>query len=338
MPRKAGRYVMPPRLKTQGGDTRRVGYELEFAGLEFKETVAVLAKAFGVDAKTSSQAEATITHPEWGDFIVEVDSELAKDLARDRARQRREKGESSVSDDPLAEWIVNLTTELVPVEVVCPPIDMDAMSVLDDVVEGLRAAGAEGTAGSLVYAFGLHINPELPALEPAVIGRYLKAYVIAQDWLLRRHHVDLTRRITPYIDLYPSAYRRKAVAYGDDVTLDKLLTDYLAHNATRNRALDMLPLFKHLAEDRVSSEVTDTRIKARPTFHYRLPNCEIDKPGWHLSDCWNIWCVLEAMADDADLLDDLAEQYRRYDANLINLERAPWHKTLDKMLDELVSA
>ena len=333
---KAG-YAMPARTQTPEGKTRRVGFELEFAGLEFKQTVSVVSKSFGVDARTDSLAEAKIPHPDWGDFTVEVDSELAKNLARDRAEHRRNRGDERVSNDPLAEWLVNLTTELVPVEVVCPPIDMDALHTLDPLVRELRRAGARGTAGSLVYAFGVHINPELPSLEPAVIGRYLKAYVIAQDWLLRRHEVDLTRRITPYIDLYPAAYRRKAVAYDDDVTMETLITDYLDHNATRNRALDMLPLFKHIDEDRVSKEVKDTRVKARPTFHYRLPNCEIDKPGWKLSESWNIWCVLEAVADDGDLLDELAQQYRRYESNLINLEKAPWHRTLDNLLDDLVS-
>jgi hypothetical protein len=326
-----------------------VGFELEFAGLEFKQTVRVVSKSFGVDAHTESLAEATIAHPDWGDFTVEVDSELAKNLARDRAEHRRHRGDERVSDDPLAEWLVNLTTELVPVEVVCPPIDMDRLYELDGLVRELRRAGARGTAGSLVYAFGVHINPELPSLKPGLIGRYLKAYVIAQDWLLKRHEVDLTRRITPYIDVYPAAYRRKAVEYDDDVTLDKLITDYLDHNldklitdyldhnATRNRALDMLPLFKHLDEERVTQEIKDTRVKARPTFHYRLPNCEIDKPGWKLSESWNIWCVLEAMTEDSDLLDDLAHQYRRYESNLINLEKAPWHRTLDNLLDDLVS-
>lgn len=332
-----GGYVLPGRMETQAGETRRVGFELEFAGLEFKQTVSVVSKCFEVDAHTSSQAESTIAHPTWGDFIIEVDSELAKNLARDRAEQRRHRGDEQVSDDPLAEWLVNLTTELVPVEVVCPPIDMDCLNDLDGLVRALRKAGARGTAGSVVYAFGVHINPELPSLKPAVIARYLKAYVIAQDWLLRRHEVDLTRRITPYIDLYPAAYRRKAVAYDDDVTLETLVADYLDHNATRNRALDMLPLFKHLDEDRVAREVKDTRVKARPTFHYRLPNCEIDKPGWKLSESWNIWCVLEALSENGELLDELARQYRRYDSNLINLEKAPWHRTLDNLLDDLVS-
>ena len=148
----------------------------------------------------------------------------------------------------------------------------------------------------------------------------------------------MTRRFTPYIDLYPGGYGRRVLGYDDETTLETLLDDYLEFNDTRNRALDMLPLFKHLAKDQVDEAVPDTRVKARPTFHYRLPNCEIDKPGWKLSESWNIWCVIEALADDTELLDELAHEYRRFDSHLINLTRAPWHRTLDTLLHDLVSA
>ena len=128
------------------------------------------------------------------------------------------------------------------------------------------------------------------------------------------------------------------LGYDDETTLETLLDDYLEFNDTRNRALDMLPLFKHLAKDQVDEAVPDSRIQSRPTFHYRLPNCEIERGDWHLSDSWNIWCVIEALADDTELLDELAHEYRRFDSHLINLTRAPWHRTLDTLLHDLVSA
>ena len=323
---------MPSRLTTDHGGPRHVGFELEFAGIEFKDTVRVAAESLKAEAHTHTSAEATIQHPAWGKFVVEVDSELAKQLAKYRAEGH------DASDDVLAEWVVNLTTELVPLEIVCPPLPMQRLPVLDELVGALREAGAEGTAESVVYAFGVHINTELPALDAPTIGRYLKAYVVSQDWLVRRHRVDMTRRFTPYIDLYPGGYRRRVLGYDGGVDLDTLLDDYLEFNATRNRSLDMLPLFKHVAEDRITAEVPDSRINARPTFHYRLPNCEIERGDWGLSESWNIWCVVEALAADAELLDELCHQYRRYDAQLINVTRAPWHKTLDSLLNDLVSA
>ncbi len=327
-------YAMPAHMESHSGNTRRAGFELEFAGLEFRATVRVLEKVFKVSAEINSEAEAILEAPELGKFVVEVDSELAKQLAKSRAKGRSSRG---AGDDPLAQWLVNLTTELVPVEVVCPPIPFDRLPELDAMVRSLRSAGAEGTAESVVYAFGVHINPELPALDAATVSRYLKAYVVAQDWLIRRHRVDMTRRFTPYIDVYPSAYCRRVVDYPADVSLETVLDDYLEYNATRNRALDMLPLFSELDAERVNQAVSDSRIKSRPTFHYRLPNCEIERGDWGLAESWNIWCVIEALAADSDLLGEVTDAYRQHASQLINFTRAPWHRTLDKILTDLVS-
>lgn len=336
-------YTIPRRLQTTTGDKRRVGLELEFAGLEFRESIGVVEQVFGRPAQTTSQAEGTVKHERWGTFKVEVDHELIKSLAQRRARWRQDahnRGElrGSPEHDPVVTWLVNLSTELVPVEVVCPPIDIDSLADLDPLVDGLRAAGALGTSESLLYAFGVHINVELPSLEPAVIGRYLRAYAIAQDWLLETHDVDLSRRVTPFIDLYGARYRRRVAAYDDDVSLTTLLDDYLRFNPTRNRALDMLPLFRYLDEERIAGEISDPRVHARPTFHYRMPNCRINEPDWRLADDWNTWCVLEAIADDGDLLRELCAEYRAYEANLINLGPPPWHRTLTRLRADLVSA
>ena len=335
MSRRSGEYVIPTRVENANQRPRKVGFELEFSGLEFGDAVRVVGESLGVKPAMATNAEAAVEHGQWGEFVVEVDSELAKQLAKARAASR---GDEEVENDKLAEWVVNLTTELVPVEVVCPPIEMQALPVLDPIVRALREAGAEGTAESVLYAFGVHINPELPGFEPTVIGRYLQAYVVCQNWLVRRHRVDLTRRFTPYIDLYPAAYCKQVLAYDDDTTLIDLLDDYLRYNNTRNRALDMLPLFSYLDKDYVMQKVDDPRIKSRPTFHYRLPNCEIERGDFTLSSSWNLWCVVEELARDQQLLGQCIEQYLRYDAQLISLTRAPWHKTLEQILYDLVSA
>ncbi len=331
----AAKYAMPDRLTNPTGSTRRAGFEVEFAGLELRATVRVLQQVFGASATLHSEAEATMEVPGLGKFKVEVDSELAKQLAKSRAEARSGRGKT---DDPLAQWLVNLTTELVPVEVVCPPIPIDRLTVLDAMVKALREAGAEGTAESVVYAFGVHINPELPSLDAATIGQYLRAYVVAQDWLIRRHRVDPTRRFTPYIDVYPGSYCQRAVDYDASLDLDTLVADYLAYNATRNRGLDMLPLFMELNPERVRESVSDSRINARPTFHYRLPNCEIERGDWSLAETWNLWCVVERLASNSALLDSVVAEYRQYATQLINFTRAPWHRTLDRILNDLVSA
>jgi hypothetical protein len=74
----------------------------------------------------------------------------------------------------------------------------------------------------------------------------------------------------------------------------------------------MLPLFTHLDEQRVRAQVTDERVKPRPTLHYRLPNSEIDQPGWDLAQPWNDWLVVERLAADPARLEALCGDYSAY--------------------------
>ena len=103
---------------------------------------------------------------------------------------------------------------------------------------------------------------------------------------MQAHQVDFTRKLSPYLDLYPEAYL-KAVLSESHPDMDWILSTYLEHNATRNRALDMLPMLAEIDEQQVRSVVDDPKIKARPTFHYRLPNCLIEMPNWSLASSWN---------------------------------------------------
>jgi len=87
----------------------------------------------------------------------------------------------------------------------------------------------------------------------------------------------------------------------------QLIDDYLEHNPTRNRALDMLPLFSYLDKERVAAKVPDRKIKSRPTFHYRLPNSEVGKPGWTIFEAWTDWVTVEEIADSPAQLKGLVD-------------------------------
>ena len=102
--------------------------------------------------------------------------------------------------------MTDLARQIVPLEVVCPPIPVNRLSVLNDMVTKLQGAGALGTSDSLIYAFGVHINAELPDLNSQTIVPYLQAYCVSQHWLMKAHRIDTLRRLTPYIDMYPKRY------------------------------------------------------------------------------------------------------------------------------------
>ncbi|MDF2180301.1 amidoligase family protein [Aliiglaciecola sp. CAU 1673] len=326
------KYVQPSRCKNHQGDMRRVGFELEFAGLSLHQTAQIVAKSLQGKVEFKTEAECTV-HTDLGEFQLELDWQFGKRIAKERAQARKEEGEEE--DDQWMRWLTKVAQEIVPLEVVCPPIPMDQLQQLDAMVEAMRRSGAVGTRDAPHYAFGVHINPEIPNQEPETLAAYLQAYGLAQDWLIDIHNVDLVRRLTPYIDKYPSSYLRQVMDYSDAVSLEQLIDDYLAHNPTRNRALDMLPLFKFMNEQKIVEALPDPRIKARPTFHYRLPNCEIEKTGWHLNQSWNIWCLVEYLADSEETRSGLIDQWQEFQAG-IPLGTPPWHQDLDRLYTGLL--
>ncbi|WP_341503954.1 amidoligase family protein [Gallaecimonas sp. GXIMD4217] len=325
-------YCQPQRQTKSDNSLRRVGFELEFAGVELKAAAWVLARTLNGRVCPLSEAEYQVHCDDLGTFNIELDWTLAKDLARQRQAER------PGQEDPVMELVTWISSQLVPIEVVCPPLPLDRLHLLDPLVASLREAGAQGTEESLLYAFGVHINPELPALDADTITGYLQAFILAQDWLIKRHRVDPVRRITPYIDAFPEDYALRVSRYEGNLDLAQLMDDYLWFNPTRNRALDLLPLFKHLDGDRVAATLDDPRIKARPTFHYRLPNCEIEKPGWSLHQAWNLWCVIEHLACHHGQRRRLLGQWWQYQGKWTGLSEKPWHKALDQLHQDLLSA
>lgn len=200
-----------------------------------------------------------------------------------------------------------------PVELVCPPVEIAELARLDEMTRRLRRAGALGTRESVVYAFGLQLNLDLPAMDAGTILRYLRAYLLCADWLRRDIGIDLTRRVLPFIQPYPKTYIQRVLAPGYEPNLGQLIDDYLVYNPSRNRDLDLLPLFTFLAPQKVRAAVDDPRLKARPALHYRLPDSRIDDPDWGIVQEWNRWArTVEALAEDPDRLQAMAQSYRRY--------------------------
>ena len=286
---------------TRSDGERRVGIEIEFGGLDIDATTRTLLQALGGRAHDDGDYRRVVEDTSLGKFIVELDYERLQSM---NARRR---------DDPEPGMLAELSEELlaaaaapvVPIEVVSPPIAISRLSELDRLTDALRAAGATGTHGSLLHAFGLHLNPELGHIDAAIVLAHLKAYMCLYEWLVVHERVDWKRRVTPHINPFPKPYLRLVLAPGYAPGMRTLIDDYLRLNPERNRSLDLLPLFCHVDEPRVRQAVDDPRIKPRPTFHYRLPNCEIDIPGWSVMAAWRRWLLVEALAADPPRLEQV---------------------------------
>jgi len=318
-------FELPPTLIRDDGGVRRVGFELEFSGIDLDATAAALVASLGASLKSETAAERVLQVESLGEFRVELDWAFLKNQA---AKQGR-----SAIEEELLERLSEAAALVVPVEVVCPPVTLDDLAMLDPMVHALRKAGAVGTEESLLAAYGVHVNAEVPGVDAATLHPMIRAYCLLQWWLVDRHGVDPTRKISPYIGLYPAAYVEHVLS-APTTEMDDIVDAYLEHNATRNRALDLLPLLSEIDESRVRSAVDDPRVQARPAFHYRLPDCHIEQEDWSLSRSWNSWCVVEKLAERADDLNALAKDFLEANRPLLGVNRGRWVETLGEWLND----
>ena len=316
-------FGLPPRPRKDNGELRRVGFEIEFSGIDLQETTAAIESALNAKIIAQSAAEVELEAGDLGKFNIEIDWQFLK----------RKAAEDGDEDRDWLEILSQAATLLVPVEVVCPPIPVSRLDELEAMTDALRKAGAVGTEESLISAYGVHVNTEIPRLDAPTLFDYLRAYSLLQWWLIDRRPVDLARRISPYIDLYAESYLKRLLTR-EQPTLEQLIADYLEHNATRNRGLDMLPMMSEIDEQRIRRVVDDPRIKSRPTFHYRLPDCHIEQHDWSLRQPWETWLTVEKLADRPHDLDALATEFLGAERPLIGVSRGDWVEHMDQWLQD----
>ncbi len=209
---------------------------------------------------------------------------------------------------------------------------MDRLGVLDELVADLRERGARGTHDRVFYAFGVHFNPEVSSTDPASILAHMRAFFLLRDWIRREGDTDLARRVTPHIEPHSDELIERFMAADYEPTLEELIDDYLRLNPTRNRDLDMLPLFAHLDEERVRAALPDEKINPRPTYHYRLPNSQVGDPRWRVSDEWRSWLLVEELAHDPDRLERWASDWRVHHEQTLGELFSPWADEIGERL------
>lgn len=314
-----------PNLYTEAGTMRRVGVEIEFDGLTLPKATEIVAAWAGETAVSDTAAQGHV-NTRWGPLRTEIDWLYLKNLAKEK--------KIAPNSSAWVDLLSQVAAHFVPIEVVSPPIPLDQVVELEALVERLRRAGASGTGSSPIAAFGVHLNPELPASSAAPLAFYIQAFGLLQWWLKRQAHLDITRRLSPYIDLYPETYVLLSLTYAEHTTMEHMRQDYLEHNASRNRALDLWPIFADFDEQWVQRELKEPLIKPRPTFHYRLPNCEIDDPRWTLLHCWWPWQVVERLAASPEKLALLAEHFQLAQRSFRGAHKNDWVDFLDQWLND----
>ncbi|MCH2546908.1 MAG: amidoligase family protein [Alphaproteobacteria bacterium] len=289
------------------GDERRCGVEVEYIDVPLARAADIIAGLWHGDIEWQHDHHATITTEDLGKFTVELDVEWMQKLSL-QAKKDRATGQMPFAETA-DKMLFPMVSSIAPNEIVSPPIPFSRLHELDELVSRLREAGAKGTSDSVMYAFGVHLNPETPSLDSLEILDYLRAFLLLYDWMKFDMQVDATRSLTGFARAFPVEYVRKILDAGYAPDMHTLIDDYLHYNPTRNRALDMLPLFCHIDKMRVLAKVEDSLVKSRPTFHFRLPNCHIDRIDWNLSSSWDYWLQVERLAANKEQLRKMQQAY-----------------------------
>jgi hypothetical protein len=283
--------------------------EVEFSNIDCRPAAELVQGIFGGDILEEDPHRFRIVASALGDFTVELDMRYAHPH-KNTAETSAEK--SHVLDELQAEFraaVGEVASLWLPVEIVSPPVAWERLPELDRITQELRRAGAHGTDDGLLYAFATQLNPEVPSREADVILAYLKAFLILADRLRADAARDIKRRLLPFAAPIPRAYARKVIDCAYQPSLGQLIDDYIEANPTRNRELDMLPLFTALDAERVGRQFQSPLVKPRPTFHYRLPDTRLSDPEWGLITEWNRWVQVEWLAADPKRLDAACRHY-----------------------------
>lgn len=305
---KANTFPPLPTKTGENGEPRCVGVELEFGSISSEEAARALQAALGGRLVVEEEHLCRVTGTPLGELTVKLDTRLAH------------KGDDEGDwIDGVSAFFSNLVGKagslVLPVEVTTEPLGASELARFEEVIEVLRRAGASGTRGGTFYAFALQLNPQTPSREPDAILAIMKAFVVLNAWLRATLHPKTLRKALRFVEPYPHAYRERLTDPEYWPRQAEMIDDYLADNPTRNRDLDMLPLFLHLDEERVRRSLPDEKINGRPTFHYRLPGSHLGDPEWTLASVWRTWVAVEALAADRERLQRACAAYRDFDGD-----------------------
>jgi len=329
-------FHQPPVPTNPSGEERRVGYELEFTGVEMDEAAEIIRSLYGGGIHQVSTYEYEVKNSAFGKFKLELDAQILRDKKYEKLLNTMGIDVSKLKNiESIEGSLKNMVSSVVPFEIITPPIPISKMGELNHLVDELRRRMAKGTGSSFVYAFGLHLNPEIPEESASSLLSHLRAYVMLDPWIRKDAKINMSRKITPFINEYEEDYIAHILNPDYKPTLDELIRDYFLFENSRNRPLDLLPVFMHLNRKLTASLIKDELTSPRPTFHYRLPNCSLEDASWTLAGEWNRWVLVETMAADFKLLNRYSRAWLRLKRETLIGFDMKWTELINRWTNEI---
>ncbi|WP_069130577.1 amidoligase family protein [Rhodohalobacter halophilus] len=330
------KFHTPPNRFNPNGDERKTGFEFEFTGISMEIAAEIVKKLYNGEFQKISTYKFEIQNSNLGTFVLELDAQLLREKKYEKLLRKiginldQFKKKESIEDS-----LKEAAASVVPFEIITPPIPLSKMSELNRLVNELRKNHVKGTGSSFLYAFGLHINPEAPNLSAGSILKFMRAYVLLDGWIRKDAKINISRRLTPFINAYEEEYIQHILQPDYRPDLELLIRDYFKYDNSRNRPLDLLPLFMHLNEGLTNSLIEEELTSSRPTYHYRLPNCSLEDENWALADEWNRWVLVEELAHDETSLDQYSRAWLRMKRNTLIGFDQKWIKLMDRWVNNV---
>jgi hypothetical protein len=299
-------FKLPPILKNEKGEDRKVGFELEFGDIDLDLVAGTILKLYGGTHQRHNKYHHEIHDTNIGKFNLKIDTRL---LTEKSYQETLEKYGLEGHADLVHSFMETFVPMIVPYEVDTPPVPFSEVSKIDKLREALHNHKATGTRSSILHAYATHVNAELPALNAKTILNYLRAFLLLYPHFFDKSNIPLSRRIGSFIAPFPVDYIRMVMDCNYAPDMDQLIDDYHQYNPDRNRPLDLYPVFAWIDKEKIASFEDIGNVKPRPTFHYRLPNSLIDDPNWSLANEWNDWVEIEKLASDEKIAASLCKEY-----------------------------
>lgn len=302
-------FLPLPTASNHKNEKRLTGFEFEYTNISIPKCAELVANHFDGELEKESPFMFTIQSTPIGRIKIFIDWKLGRKIAQKDWKEL---------PAPLTQYLKKQTRKLsdtstffVPWELVTDPVSEEQLHHLESLRLLLCENQAQGASSSIAYAFGTHINCQIPNEEVETILSYLRAFFILYPTLLEKLSVHPSRRILSFVAPFPKDYMKIILDMDYSPSWEQFIDDYLRFNHTRNRALDLMPLFCFLfpeTKEKIKQSMRDL-VKERPTFHYRLPNCDIGDPNWRVAHAWNSWIAVERLAEDRESLVELCQKF-----------------------------
>lgn len=306
---------LPERFRTDGA-VRRVGIELEFAGVDEAAAARIVADVTDGAASRRGERDWLVETPQLGPCEIYLDTRFRDGVAHVAGQVG-----------------LDLARLIVPVELVTAPFDPAHMPMFDRVIDALRQAGAVGSRKGVLLGFGVHLNVEIADDTVDHLWRVTTAFALLEPYVRQTTGIDVSRRVLPFIQPYPDALV-DALCASTPESLSQFIDTYLEHAPTRNHGLDLLPAFAHLAPGQIDGKLKDgTETKPRPAYHFRLPDCRIDEADWSIAAPWSAWLATERLASAPALFERLRTARQAW-CRAGRLQRRRWADDVAELLAE----